>query len=292
MNLPASAEAVEPGSFQQNLKRASRTTVFTLAYQSLGVVYGDLSTSPLYVYKTTFSGKLSLHENDEEVYGVLSFIFWTFTLIPLFKYIFIVLSADDNGEGGTFALYSLLCRHARLCILPNQQAADEKLSAYGMQSSADTWESSRLKLFFEKHPKFRNGLLIFVLLGTCMAIGDGVLTPAISVFSAVSGVKIKITELHDNYVVVISCVILVGLFSLQHYGTHKVAFMFAPIVTAWLLCISSIGIYNIFRWNPHIFHALSPFYMFKFLQSTGIEGWVSLGGVVLSITGTSLTLLI
>lgn len=87
------------------MKRASCATVVTLAYQSLGVVYGDLSTSPLYVYKTTFSGKLTLLENDEEIYGVLSFIFWTFTLIALFKYIFIVMSADDNGEGKTLYFY-------------------------------------------------------------------------------------------------------------------------------------------------------------------------------------------
>ena len=90
----------------QNLKRVSCTTVLTLAYQSLGVVYGDLSTSPLYVYKTTFSGKLSLHEDDEEIFGVLSFIFWTFTLIALFKYVFIVMSADDNGEGKPFVFPS------------------------------------------------------------------------------------------------------------------------------------------------------------------------------------------
>lgn len=84
-----------------------RSTMLILAYQSLGVVYGDLSTSPLYVYKTTFSGKLSLHEDDEEIYGVLSFIFWTFTLIALFKYIFIVMSANDNGEG-TFSPFMAL----------------------------------------------------------------------------------------------------------------------------------------------------------------------------------------
>ncbi|XP_050240172.1 potassium transporter 1 isoform X2 [Quercus robur] len=269
-----SEEFVEQGTSQQNLRRVSSTTVLALAYQSLGVVYGDLCISPLYVYKTTFSGKLSLHENDEEIYGVLSFIFWTITLIALFKYVFIVMLADDNGEGGTFALYSLLCRHAGLSILPNQQAADEKLSEYVTDRSADTWQSSALKSFFEKHPRFCKGLLIFVLLGTCMAIADGVLTPAISVLSAVSGIKLKITELHE-----------MGLFSLQHYGTHKVAFMFAPIVTAWLLCLTGIGVYNIFRWNSHIFHALSPIYMLKFLKSTGIEGWVSLGGVVLAITG-------
>ncbi|KAJ6716332.1 POTASSIUM TRANSPORTER [Salix koriyanagi] len=280
-----SAEFVEQGMSPQNVKRASCMSVITLAYQSLGVVYGDLSTSPLYVYKTTFSGKLSLHEDDEEIYGVLSFIFWTFTLIALVKYIFFVMSADDSGEGGTFALYSLLCRHAKLSILPNQQATDEKLSTYATEASADTWQSSALKSFFEKHPRFHKVLLIFVLLGTCMAIGDGVLTPAISVLSAVSGVKVKITGLHENYVVIISCVILVGLFSLQHHGTNRVAFMFAPIVTAWLLCISSIGIYNIFRWNQHVFCAISPIYMLKFLKNTGTEGWVSLGGVVLSITG-------
>ncbi|XP_059626451.1 potassium transporter 1 isoform X2 [Cornus florida] len=285
MNPKPSVESLENGISQQNVKRASCSAMFILAYQSLGVVYGDLSTSPLYVYKTTFSGKLSLREDDEEIYGVLSFIFWTFTLIPLFKYIFIVMSADDNGEGGTFALYSLLCRHARLGILPNQQETDEKLSAYAIEGTSNTWQSSALKSFFGKYPKCRKGLLIFVLLGTCMAIGDGVFTPAISVLSAVSGAKLKFTGLHENYIVLISCVILVGLFSLQHHGTHKVAFMFAPIVTAWLLCISGIGIHNIIKWNPCIFRALSPIYMLKFLRSTGKEGWVSLGGVVLSITG-------
>ncbi|PON85442.1 Potassium transporter [Trema orientale] len=283
--MEPSEESVEQGISQRNLKRVSCATVLTLAYQSLGVVYGDLSTSPLYVYKTTFSGKLSLHEDDEEIFGVLSFIFWTFTLIALFKYVFIVMSADDNGEGGTFALYSLLCRHARLSVLPNQEAMDEKLSAYVTVGSTDTWQSSALKLLFEKHPRFCEALLIFVLLGTSMAIGDGVLTPAISVLSAVSGIRLKITELHENYVVIISCVILVALFSLQHHGTHTVAFMFAPIVTAWLLCISGIGIYNIFHWNPRIFQALSPLYILKFLRTTGVEGWVSLGGVVLSMTG-------
>ncbi|XP_072981822.1 potassium transporter 1 isoform X1 [Typha latifolia] len=277
--------AAEKVLVSRDPKRPSCKTVLTLAYQSLGVVYGDLSTSPLYVYKSTFSGKLSLHENDEEVFGVLSFIFWTLTLIPLFKYICFVLSADDNGEGGTFALYSLLCRHSKLCTLPNQQDADERLSMYDVQGVADTWQSSMLKEFFKKHPRCRNGLLVVVLLATCMAIGDGVLTPTISVLSAVSGVGVKIEDLHENYIVAISCVILVGLFSLQHYGTHRVGFMFAPIVIAWLLCISGIGIYNIMRWNRNVFSALSPVYLFRFLKSTGKEGWVSLGGVVLCITG-------
>ncbi|KAF2577162.1 hypothetical protein F2Q68_00001187 [Brassica cretica] len=292
----------------QHLKTVSCANVLTLAYQSLGVIYGDLSISPLYVYKTTFSGKLSLHEDDEEIFGVFSFIFWTFTLIALFKYVFIVLSADDNGEGGTFALYSLLCRYAKLSVLPNHQEMDEKLSTYATGSPGETRQSTAVKSFFEKHPKSQKCLLIFVLLGTCMAIGDSVLTPTISgrnlkaesssldsisilitlflaVLSAVSGVKLKIPELHENYVVIISCIILVAIFSVQRYGTHRVAFIFAPISTAWLLSISSIGVYNTIKWNPRIVSALSPVYMYKFLRSTGIEGWVSLGGVVLSITG-------
>lgn len=93
--------AREEGSAPPDQKKSSWKTVLTLSYQSLGVVYGDLSTSPLYAYKSTFSGKLSLHESDEIVFGVLSFIFWTLTIIPLFKYICFVLSADDNGEGRT-----------------------------------------------------------------------------------------------------------------------------------------------------------------------------------------------
>ncbi|KAG4397283.1 hypothetical protein GLYMA_10G119567v4 [Glycine max] len=105
------------------------------------------------------------------------------------------------------------------------------------------------------------------------------------VFSAVSGVQVKIKGLHENYVVIISCVILMVLFSIQHHGTHRVAFMFAPLLATWLLCISGIGVYNRFYWNRHIYRALSPLYMLKFLRATGIEGRMSLGGVVLSITG-------
>lgn len=154
----------------------------TLAYQSLGVVYGDLSTSPLYVYKSTFAEDIQHSESNEEIYGVLSFVFWTLTLIPLLKYVFIVLRANDNGEGGTFALYSLLCRHARVSTLPNGQLADEDLFEYkndGVSSSYKGFELS-LKSTLEKHRALQRILLVLALIGTCMVIGDGVLTPAIS----------------------------------------------------------------------------------------------------------------
>jgi KUP system potassium uptake protein len=160
-----------------------------LAYQSFGVVYGDLSTSPLYVFPSTFIGKLHKHHNEDAVFGAFSLIFWTLTLIPLLKYLLVLLSADDNGEGGTFALYSLLCRHAKLSLLPNQQAADEELSAYKFGPSTDTVTSSPFRTFLEKHKRLRTALLLVVLFGAAMVIGDGVLTPALSVLSSLSGLQ-------------------------------------------------------------------------------------------------------
>ncbi|XP_040370388.1 potassium transporter 8 isoform X2 [Rosa chinensis] len=230
-------------------KKDSWKTLLTLAYQSLGVVYGDLSTSPLYVYKSTFAEDIHHSETNEEIYGVLSFVFWTLTLIPLVKYVFIVLRADDNGEGGTFALYSLLSRHARVSSLPNCQLADEELSEYhkdGIVASSDNSFGSRLKSTLEKHRVLQKVLLVLALIGTCMVIGDGVLTPAISVFSAVSGLELSMSK-----------------------EQHR-----------------SIGLYNIFHWNPHVYQALSPYYMYKFLKKTQRGGWMSLGGILLCITGS------
>ncbi|KAF9614558.1 hypothetical protein IFM89_019305 [Coptis chinensis] len=244
--------------------------VLLLAYQSFGVVYGDISTTPLYVFKSTFSGRLRHYQTEDTVFGIFSLLFWTFTLIPLLKYVFIVLSADDNGEGGVFALYSLICRHAKLGLLPNQQAADEELSTYyNKQHLSRNSDASQLRRFLEKHKRLRTGLLLIVLFGACMVIGDGVLTPAIS-----------------GVVVVIACIVLVGLFALQHIGTHKVSIVFAPIVIIWLLCIAGIGVYNIIVWNPRIYQAISPYYIYKFFRETGKDGWISLGGILLCITGT------
>ncbi|KAE8695628.1 Potassium transporter 10 [Hibiscus syriacus] len=271
-------------------KKESWNTVLSLAYQSLGVVYGDLSTSPLYVYKSAFAEDIHHSDTNEEIFGVLSFVFWTLTLMPLLKYVFIVLRADDNGEGGTFALYSLLCRHARVSSLPNCQLADEELSEYkkdGMASNNRSLLGSSLKSTLEKHKILQRLLLVLALIGTCMVIGDGVLTPAISVFSAISGLELSMSKEQHRYVEVpAACAILILLFALQHYGTNRVGFLFAPVVVTWLLCISAIGVYNIFRWNPHVYKALSPYYMYKFLKKTRKGGWMSLGGILLCITGS------
>ncbi|KAK4778088.1 hypothetical protein SAY87_018275 [Trapa incisa] len=261
-------------------------TLLMLAYQSLGVVYGDLSISPLYVYKSTFAEDIQHSQTNEEIFGVLSFVFWTLTLLPLFKYVFIVLRADDNGEGGTFALYSLLCRHAKVSLLPNRQAADEALSTYKLEHPTESRNSSKVKTLLEKNKALHTALLVLVLLGTCMVIGDGLLTPAISVFSAVSGLELSMSKEHHQYAVIpISCFILICLFALQHWGTHRIGFLFAPVVLLWLICISALGLYNILHWNPYVYKAFSPYYMFKFLRKTRMGGWMSLGGVLLCITG-------
>ncbi|KAE8695627.1 Potassium transporter 10 [Hibiscus syriacus] len=303
--LPASSPAYDlytPIKFMMDLegegvtpkgpikKKESWKTVLSLAYQSLGVVYGDLSTSPLYVYKSAFAEDIHHSDTNEEIFGVLSFVFWTLTLMPLLKYVFIVLRADDNGEGGTFALYSLLCRHARVSSLPNCQLADEELSEYkkdGMASNNRSLLGSSLKSTLEKHKILQRLLLVLALIGTCMVIGDGVLTPAISVFSAISGLELSMSKEQHRYVEVpAACAILIFLFALQHYGTNRVGFLFAPVVVTWLLCISAIGVYNIFRWNPHVYKALSPYYMYKFLKKTRKGSWMSLGGILLCITET------
>ncbi|RYR09853.1 hypothetical protein Ahy_B05g078281 isoform B [Arachis hypogaea] len=189
------------GGTRRNSKIESWKTVLTLAYQSLGVVYGDLSTSPLYVFRSTFSDEVGDAVPVDKIYGVLSLVFWTFTLVPLVKYVFIVLKADDNGEGGTFALYSLLCRHARVSSLPNVQVADEELTEYkkdGYGVAPERSFASRLKSTLEKHKVLQRILLVLALIGTCMVIGDGVLTPALSVFSAVSGFELSMSREHHR----------------------------------------------------------------------------------------------
>ncbi|CAA2992651.1 potassium transporter 4-like [Olea europaea subsp. europaea] len=119
-----------------------------------------------------------------------------------------------------------------------------------------------------------------------MVIGDGVITPAISVLSSISGLQAAEKRLNQGEVLLLACVILIGLFALQHFGTHKVAFLFAPVVILWLISIFAIGLYNTIHWNPKIVFGLSPHYIIKFFSETGKDGWISLGGVLLSITGT------
>nr|GMC99561.1 potassium transporter 4-like [Ipomoea batatas] len=283
----AASEGEESTHVKKNhVSKFSLARDLLLAYQSFGVVYGDLSISPLYVYKSIFEGKLQSHQHPDAILGAFSLIFWTLTLMPLLKYVFVVLSADDNGEGGPFALYSLLCRHAKFSLLPNQQAADEELSAYKYGLSRQSASSLPFKRFLEKHKKSRTVLLLVVLLGACMVIGDGVLTPPMAVLSSISGIQAAAEKMSNGEVLLITCIILVGLFALQHSGTHRVAFLFAPIIIIWLVSMFSLGLYNTIFWNPKVVSALSPHYIVKFFRVTGRDGWISLGGVLLSVAGT------
>ncbi|KEH21165.1 putative potassium transporter [Medicago truncatula] len=276
------------GSSSTTVERKSQCkTLFFLTYQSLGFLFGDISLSPLYVYQSIFSGRLKHVQNEDAIFGSFSLIFWTLSLISLLKYAVFMLSADDNGEGGTVALYSHLCRNAKFCLLPNHQASDEELSTYRKPGYSNrNIPPSSLKRFIEKHKNTKIVLLIFVLLGACMIICVGALMPAISVLSSVEGLKIEAKIKNNSMVPLISCVLLVGLFVLQHRGSHTVAFMFPPIIILWLLSIFMIGIYNVIKWNPRIYQAFSPYYIYKFFCVTGKDGWINLGGVFLCVTGT------
>ncbi|KAG6773714.1 hypothetical protein POTOM_021030 [Populus tomentosa] len=173
-------------------------TTLLLAYQTFGVVHGDLCTSPIYVYKSTFSGELQIYKGNHEIFRVLSLVFWTLTIIPLCKYMIIVLGANDNGEGGTFTLYSLLCRHTRIGLLKSSHLEYEFVTSCDSNGSTkETRTSLVIKEFFNKHRCSSVVLLLVVLLGTSMVIGDGILTPAMSVLSAVYGIQIKAPDLHE-----------------------------------------------------------------------------------------------
>ncbi|KAI3988571.1 hypothetical protein MKX01_011468 [Papaver californicum] len=261
-------------------KKFSSLLVFRLAFQSLGVVYGDLGTSPLYVFYNTFPDGV---EESEDVIGALSLIIYSLTLIPLIKYVFVVLRANDNGQGGTFALYSLLCRHAKVNTIPNQHRTDEQLTTYSRHIFHEKSFAAKTKRWLEATALRRNLLLILVLVGTCMVIGDGILTPAISVLSAVGGIKVDHPKMSGDVVIVVSVVILVGLFSMQHYGTDRVGWLFAPIVLLWFLLIGGIGAFNIWKYDSSVLRAFSPVYIYRYFKR---GGWRTLGGIMLSITGT------
>ncbi|KAL3741117.1 hypothetical protein ACJRO7_022260 [Eucalyptus globulus] len=264
-------------------KKFSTLLLLRLAFQSLGVVYGDLGTSPLYVFYNTFPKGI---EDTEDVVGALSLIIYSLTLIPLLKYVFVVCRANDNGQGGTFALYSLLCRHAKIKTIPNQHRTDEELTTYSRTTFHEKSFAAKTKRWLERHASRKNMLLMLVLVGTCMVIGDGILTPAISVLSAAGGIKVDHPHMSNDVVVLVAVIILVGLFSMQHYGTDKVGWLFAPIVLLWFILIGAIGIVNIFKYDSSVLRAFSPVHIYRYFKRGGRERWTSLGGIMLCITGT------
>ncbi|KAL5156307.1 Potassium transporter 5 [Glycine soja] len=253
-----------------------RTTLI-LAFQSIGVVYGDIGTSPLYVYASTFTKKIN---NNDDILGVLSLIIYTIVLIPLLKYVFIVLWANDNGNGGAFALYSLICRHIKMSLIPNQEPEDRELSNYKLETpSTEFKRAQKLKQKLEGSHVARVVLILLAIVGTSMVIGDGILTPSISVLSAVSGIS---TSLGQDAVVGITIAILAVLFYVQRFGTDKVGFAFAPIILVWFLFIGGIGLYNLFKYDIGVLRAFNPKYIYDYFKRNGKEGWISLGGISFS----------
>ncbi|KQJ82349.1 potassium transporter 1 isoform X1 [Brachypodium distachyon] len=258
--------------------------VLNLAFQSVGIIYGDVGTSPLYVYSSTFPNGI---KDKDDLLGVLSLILYTLILIPMIKYVFIVLYADDNGDGGTFALYSLISRYSKIRLIPNQQVEDSMVSNYNIESPSSSLRRAQwLKEKLESSKAAKIGLFTITILGTSMVMGDGTLTPAISVLSAVTGIRQKVPSLTETQIVWISVPILFILFSVQRFGTDKVGYSFAPIISVWFVLIAGIGMYNIAAYEIGILRAFNPLHIVAYFRRNGKEAWVSLGGAILCVTGT------
>ncbi|EMS67744.1 hypothetical protein CFC21_054905 [Triticum aestivum] len=264
--------------------RVSWVRTLSLAFQSVGIIYGDIGTSPLYVYSSTFPDGI---KHNDDLLGVLSLIIYTLIIIPMLKYVFIVLYANDNGDGGTFALYSLISRYAKIRMIPDQQAEDAAVSNYRIEApNSQLRRAQWAKQKLESSKAAKIALFTLTILGTSMVIGDGTLTPAISVLSAVSGIREKAPSLTQTQVVLISVAILFMLFSVQRFGTDKVGYTFAPVISVWFLFIAGIGLYNLVVHDVGVLRAFNPIYIIQYFKRNGKEGWVSLGGVILCVTGT------
>jgi len=214
----------------------------------MGVVYGDIGTSPLYSVRECFFGHHRVAVTHGNVLGVLSLIFWSLAIVVTLKYHVYVLRADNRGEGGILALMALVHRVLR--------AENNK------------------KYFF---------LTALGLFGAALLYGDGMLTPAISVLSAVEGLEVA-TPFFRPYVVPITIAILVMLFSFQRKGTAGVGAVFGPVIIIWFLTLAVLGISNIIK-QPSVLAALNPFYAYRFFQENGFHGYLVLGAVFLVATG-------
>ncbi|KAK3316900.1 potassium transporter-domain-containing protein [Apodospora peruviana] len=250
-----------------------------LSFQSIGTIYGDIGTSPLYVYSSTFTSQ----PNWDDLVGALSIIIWSLTLIVTIKYCFVVLRADDDGQGGTFALYSLLARFANITRRDPNISTTIKLERHNTGEMKTG--GRRLRQFIENSGTAKFLLKFIGVIGVSMVMADGVLTPAQSVLGAIQGITVANPDLTRSAIVGISCAILVLLFSIQPFGTTKLGTTFAPIVVVWLLFNMCTGIYNLVRYDHSVLKAFSPYFAGAYLVRNGHDGWKSLGGLLLAFTG-------
>jgi KUP system potassium uptake protein len=217
-----------------------------LALGALGVVYGDIGTSPLYALKECFGGRHSVALTPENVIGVLSLVFWSMTFVVTFKYLALVMRADNRGQGGILALMALV--------------GQKDISKKG-----------------------RGLLLVLGLFGAALLYGDGVITPAISVLGAVEGLAVAAPAL-DRLVVPLAVVILLGLFFFQRRGTATVGAVFGPVMLVWFVAIAIVGLRGLLL-DPRVLAAVNPAYAVSFFARNGVAGFLVLGAVVLVITG-------
>ncbi len=217
-----------------------------LTLAAIGVVYGDIGTSPLYALKEVFAeGRVPLSPGN--ILGILSLVFWTLTIVVSLKYVVLILRADNHGEGGLIAMLALAT-----------QAVQDK-------------------------PVLRTRLLLLGIFGTAIFFGDGVITPAISVLSAVEGLEVAAPGLH-SYVVPITLVVLTALFAAQRFGTAVVGRLFGPITVLWFAVLAVLGVVHIVQ-HPQVLVALSPHYALGFMATQPGVAFVALGAVVLCVTG-------
>lgn len=224
----------------------SQTSMRAMTLGALGVVYGDIGTSVLYAVKEVF-GSGHVPFNHDNILGVLSLLFWTLTVIISLKYVTLVLRADNNGEGGLVAMLAL---------------ASESV---------------------QDKPALRKVLLLVGIFGTCLFYGDGVITPAISVLSAVEGLEV-VSHTFTTAVIPITLLILFGLFALQKRGTADIGKFFGPVTLVWFVSIAILGITHIVDY-PEVLQALSPHYALLFVATNPLVTFIILGAVVLCVTG-------
>ena len=218
-----------------------------LSLTALGVVFGDIATSPLYALRQCFHSEYGIEASPANVFGVLSLIFWALLLIVTIKYLLFILRADNDGEGGVLALAAL--------VKPKD-----------MVRGSASWVLVALGLF-----------------AGCLLYGDGMITPAISVMSAVEGVG-HIAPGLQPYVIHITLTILIGLFLIQRHGTARVGALFGPVILCWLLSLAGLGVAEVAR-NPRVLAALLPWHGIGFLVENRLHGFVVLGAVFLVVTG-------
>ncbi|HEV2262420.1 MAG TPA: KUP/HAK/KT family potassium transporter [Candidatus Rubrimentiphilum sp.] len=219
-----------------------------LAFAALGVVFGDIGTSPLYAFSLCFSGEYPAAVTRENVLGILSLIFWALVIVVTVKYVIFMLRADFDGEGGTLALLAQL--------VPARRAAK---------------------------PIGLSAIALMMLFGASMLYGDGAITPAISVISAVEGLDVWTKAAHP-FIVPISVIILIALFAVQRRGTGRIGFLFGPIVLVWFVAIAVTGVASILR-NPVVLVALNPMHSWSFVLRNGFMSLLIFGAVVLCVTG-------